>query len=57
MTNLLMSTAGIIIIADGIGSLLLPSKWQKHSFWLDAGRVIRTVIGALLLIYFIGGIL
>lgn len=53
MVNFLIKLVPILVIADGIGSLLLPSKWQKHFFWLDAGRIIRAGIGLLLLLYFI----
>ena len=49
MIQTLIKIALIIIILDGIGSLVLPSKYQKHSFWLDAGRVMRTLIGVSLL--------
>jgi len=49
---LLVKLGFILIIADGVGSILLPSKWQKYLFWLEIGRIVRIFIGIALLIYF-----
>jgi len=49
MIQLFIKVALVVIILDGIGSLVLPSRYQTHNFWLDAGRVIRTAIGVSLL--------
>jgi len=56
MVSTLIKLAAILIIADGIGSLILPAKYQAHSWWLDAGRIGRTAIGIFLLLT-LGGIL
>jgi len=45
---IIIKVAIILIIADGIGSILLPSRCQSHSWWLDGGRLGRTAIGVFL---------
>jgi len=42
--------AGIILVADGVGSLILPSRIQKHSLVLDLGRLGRAGLGMMLLL-------
>lgn len=38
---------GVGIVADGVGSILLPVN--KHSFWLDFERGLRIVAGLALI--------
>ena len=49
MISMLLKLAAILIIADGIGSLLLPGSLQSHIWWLDAGRIGRVAVGVFLL--------
>lgn len=45
---IIIKVAIILIIADGIFSILLPSTCQSHSWWLDGGRLARSAVGVLL---------
>ncbi|NVM22881.1 MAG: hypothetical protein HWN68_14000 [Desulfobacterales bacterium] len=50
MISTLLKLAAILIIADGIGSFLLPGSLQSHIWWLDAGRIGRAAVGVFLLL-------
>lgn len=56
MTSTLIKLVAILIIADAVGSLLLPAKYQAHNWWLDTGRIGRVAIGIFLLLA-LGGLL
>jgi hypothetical protein len=39
---------GVGIVADGVGSILLPEN--NHGFWLDLERGLRTIAGLALVV-------
>jgi hypothetical protein len=47
-TWMLVAIIGGLIVADGIGSILIQGG-QYHEFWFDLERVLRTVAGVVLL--------
>jgi hypothetical protein len=47
--NWLVTIAGVLIILDAIGSILIPGN--HHSFWYDLERIFRGLLGLFLIVY------
>jgi hypothetical protein len=47
--NKFLVVAGLLIVLDAIGSILLPSN--RHGFWFDLERVLRGWLGVGVMVY------
>ena len=47
--NWALMVGGVFVFADGIGSVLLKNG-QYHSFWFDEERLLRALLGVIIIV-------